>query len=194
MRHGKVVAGSLVAGLMMGLAVVTAGCGNSWANLTSERTADRGGTFGVAFVNNTPYRASFSFGAWDAWDKSPGAVSLNQLRVSANTTTATTNVPCRRNFAIGTQEYLDRVILTETDRSTQSFDADAFVAYVSFSSAPADSDLAALPTAGTARGVEKLLGADFSCGDEIIFTFVEDPDAEGGFRIDFVVVVDEIRQ
>jgi hypothetical protein len=179
---------------MAGLLAGVAGCGDLWQNLTTERTADRGGTIAVAFVNNTPYRASFSFGAWDAWDKSPGAVSLAQLRVEAGTATAPQSVPCRRNFAIGTQEFMDRVVVTRTDESTANFDPDVFVEGVNFSSAPTGSDAAALPTEGTARGVEKLLGVDFSCGDELVFTLVQDPDAEGGFRMDFELIVDVVRQ
>ncbi len=82
------------------------------------------------------------------------------------------------------------MIATNADK-TDTFDADAFDTVVHFSSAPSDSNAAALPTEGTALGREVLLGVDYSCADEIIFTFVQDPDAVGGFRIDFEVILDD---
>ena len=51
--------------------------------------------------------------------------------------------------------------------------------------------LEAVATVGTAVGLNKLVGVDFSCGDELIFTFRPDPDAEGGFRIDFQLIHDD---
>jgi len=86
------------------------------------------------------------------------------------------------------------VIATKTDEATTSFDADSFDTVVHFSAAASDSDAAALPTAGTALGVEKLLGVDYSCADLLVFTFTEDPDAEGGFRVDFEVILDQTNQ
>ena len=44
---------------------------------------------------------------------------------------------------------------------------------------------AALATAGTAEGIEVRLGVDYACGDQLIFTFVEDAEANGGFRIEY---------
>ena len=178
-------------GLLAGLS----GCGEVWLNLTKERTGDatRQGTIAVVFINNTPFRASFSYGLWDAWDKTPGQATLRQLRLEGNTSTAATTLSCQRNFAIGTQDFVDRVIETKGDQTT-TFDPDAFGTVVNFSSAPAASDAAALPTEGTALGVEKLLGVDYSCADGLIFTFVQDPDAAGGFRIDFEVILDQAQQ
>jgi len=156
-------------------------------NLTAERT----GNVTIQFINNTPFRAAFSYGSYDAWDKSPGPVDLQQLRLEAHTTSAAATVTCRRNVAVGTQDFVKRVLDTKTDQSTANFDADAFDSVVHFSSAPTDSTGAALPSAGTALGVEKLLGVNFGCANELIFTFVQDPDATGGFRIDFEVIRDK---
>lgn len=155
-----------------------------------NQTAERNGSITVAFVNNTPYRAAFSYGTYDPLDLSPqpGPTELQQLRLEAGTSSASVTVACRRTLAIGTQAYVDRAVANDADLAA-SFDADAFDAVVHFSSAPQDSDAAALPTAGTAAGVEKLVGVDFSCGDQLLFTFVQDPHAPGGFRTDFSVVV-----
>ncbi len=194
MKRGNIVAGAglvVAAGLLGNLC----GCGDVWLNLTKERTGDasRAGTISVVFINNTPHRASFSFGVWDAWDKSPGPAALRQLRLEGSTSSAPASLSCQRNFAIGTQDFVDRVLETKAD-DTATFDPDAFGTVVNFSSAPTDSDAAALPTEGTALGVEKLLGVDYSCADRLIFTFVQDPDAAGGFRIDFEAILDETQQ
>lgn len=173
-------------GFALGLLAAAAGCTpDLFDNLTKERT----GNISVSFVNNTPYRAAFSYGTYDAWDRSPGPVSLQQLRLAANSTSASTSVTCRRNLAIATPDFVERVIDTEAD-DTDTFDPDAFDTTVHFSSAPSDSDAAALPTAGTAEGIELLLGVDYSCADQVIFTFAEDPDRPGGFRIDYEVILD----
>jgi hypothetical protein len=148
----------------------------------------------MQFINNTRYRAAFSFGTWDASDRTPGPVTLQQLRVPANTSSTAATVPCRRNAAVGTKNFVDRVVATKTDQTTTTFDPDSFDKVVHFSAAASDSDAAALPTAGTALGVEKLLGVDYSCADLLIFTFWEDPDAEGGFRVDYEVVLDQVQQ
>jgi hypothetical protein len=84
---------------------------------------------------------------------------------------------------------LQRVLDTDGD-SAATFNPDAFVEGVNFSSAPLGSDADALPTAGTAEPVEVLLGVDYTCNDQLIFTFVEDPAARGGFRIEFSVIRD----
>jgi hypothetical protein len=82
------------------------------------------------------------------------------------------------------------VIETEADLSADEFVPEAFDTVVHFSSAPAGSTGEGLPTQGTAEGIERLLGVDYSCEDQLVFTFVQDPDAPGGFRIDYQVIVD----
>lgn len=160
--------------------VSTAGCTDFLAGFFEERS----GSVTVVITNNTPYRASFTIGSYDAFDLNPpGAVQMQQPRFEANTTSSST-FNCRRNLAIGTQNLLDRAIATGEDQA-DNFDPDSFVTVVNFSSAPADSDAAALPTNGTAAGREVRLGVDYACGDQLIFTFVEDATAAGGFRIDY---------
>jgi hypothetical protein len=182
-----VVSLGLMAAVVAGL-LATVGCLPAvFVNLTAERT----GSVTFIFINDTPYRASFSFGTYDAWDRLPETVTeLNQLRLEARTTSAPASVQCMRNAVIGTDEFVTRV-LNSGGAESPTFDVDAFDAVVHFSSAAADAPDAALPTVGTALGVEKLLGIDYSCADQLIFTFVQDPDAEGGFRIDFAVLQEE---
>ncbi|MGE0479676.1 MAG: hypothetical protein AB7Q17_04295 [Phycisphaerae bacterium] len=173
--------------LLLGLAtpLLMGGCGSAVNYLTEERS----GNITFIFVNNTSVRASFSFGTYDSLDRPDGPASLQQLRLEAMTSSAATNVTCRRNAVVGTQEFINRVIQTDGDEGA-NFDADAFDDVVHFSSAPQNSPLAAIATDGTAAGVDKLLGVDYTCGDTLIFTFNADPAAPGGFRIDFQVIQD----
>lgn len=185
-RKYKILPAVLIFATIVGLPT-TGGCVGSIAqNLLAEKT----GNVTVTFVNNTPYRAIVNLGAYDAWNRLPGEVDLEQLTIDPYTSSDPTTITCARNTAVGTDRLVQRVIATDTDQGT-NFDAELFDSVVRFSSAPAGTDAASLPTAGTAEGVEKMLGVDYSCGDQLIFTFIEDPDAEGGFRIDYEVILDE---
>lgn len=176
----------------LGAIVLTsaAGCFPStiWANQTKERT----GNITLLFINNTPYRAVFTCGTWDEWDRSPGPINLEQRNLDGNTSLAPLTLPCRRNTAIGSDLLVRRVIALERDLE-DSFRPEFFDTVVRFSRAPGGSDAAPLPTEGTAEGIGKLLGVDYSCGDQLVFTFEVDPDAPGGFRIDFEVILDNTR-
>lgn len=190
MRGRQALASLSLAGLMAAGLLAAGGC-PSW--LGSYLTAERTGNVNFQFINNTPFRASFSYGTWDALDKNPpGPVTLLQLRLAPNSSSTVSTAPCRRNAAIGTQDFIDRVLATRADEDID-LDEDAFGVNVNFSSAPADSDLAALPTEGTAAGREVVIGGEYSCGDRLVFTFEQDPTASGGFRIDFEVIKDELR-
>ncbi len=173
-----------------GLAAMWGGGGctaENYLNLTKERQ----GNVTFLFINNTGYNAAFSFGTYDAYDKTPGTANFEQLRLNAHTTSAAVSVPCFRNAAVGTEDFINRVLATDAN-DIDGFDPDAFDTVVRFSDAPAGSDASGLPTAGTANGIERLLGVDYSCADQLIFTFNEDPDAPGGFRIDFEVIADDL--
>jgi hypothetical protein len=155
---------------------------NFFAEVTGEVT--------FSFINDTPYRAVFSFGTYHDLDRTPGTVNLGQLRLEAHTASEPTALACAHNAIVGTQELVDRVFATGAD-DTPEFDVDALRDTVGFSSFPIDSAGAGLADVGYAEGLEVLLGYDFSCGDQLIFTFVEDETAPGGFRIDFAVLVSE---
>lgn len=169
------------------LAALLGGCPANYTNYLFEEIS---GNVTVQFVNDTDFRASFSYGAWNEFDRTPGPVTFDQLVIAPHTSSTLQTVTCRRNFAIGTQKFVDRVLATDADNVTD-FIPEAFATVVHFSDAPSDSDAASLPTVGTAAGLERLLGIDYSCADRLIFTFVEDPDAAGGFRIDYEVIMDD---
>lgn len=178
---------ALVLSLAAVLWISSAGCGQFISNQTAERT----GNIGVQFINSTPYRASFSFGTYDALDETPGPVALEQLRLDPNQTSAAVTLPCRRNMTVGTEEFVKRVLATKADQLAADFDPEAFSDKVNFSAADAGTPGSGLPTEGTANGFERLLGVDYGCADLLIFTFVEDGAAPGGFRIDYQVLVDD---
>ena len=185
MSSKTITVGLVLALVSIGFLSALVGCP---ATLLLNQTAERTGNITVTFINETPYRASFTFGTWDALDRSPpGPISFGQDRLEGMDSAQATQL-CARNFAVGTQDMYDRIVeaadLTEID-------VDAFDTVVHFSDAAAGSNLEAVATVGTALGIEKLLGIDFTCGDQLIFTFVQDPDAVGGFRIDYAVVPDE---
>lgn len=151
---------------------------------------ERSGNISYLFVNNTPFRASFTFGNYDPLDLPAGPVNFMQLRLEGFTSSAAIDLECRRIAAVGTPELVERIIRVMGD-SQDNFDADALSATVNFSAAPSTSEAAALPTAGTARGLERRLGVEFTCADRLVFVFQEDPSAPGGFRIDYSVIPDE---
>jgi hypothetical protein len=175
-------------GCVAALGWVQCGCNQTIvANLTKEKT----GNITVSFNNTTDFAAGFSYGTWDEWDRSPGAVNFRQLSVDGHAVSSQVTIACARNLAVGTQLLYDRVVDTKADDTT-SFIPEIFDTVVHFSQNLEDSSTTGLPTAGTAEGLELLLGVDYSCGDQVIFTFVEDPDAPGGYRIDHEVIQDRL--
>lgn len=169
------------------LVSLPAGCTSTFL---ANQTAPINGTIEIVFINDTPYRASFTYGIFDALDRTaPGDVAMSQTRIEAGQNETPAPVFCTRSFAIGTSEFINRALQANADKDAgAAFDPDAFSTKVHFSSAPADSPLAAVPIVGTAQGVEKLAGVDYNCLDRLIFTFRQDPDAAGGFRIDYQVI------
>lgn len=169
-----------------GIAAALSGCdGAALANLFEERA----GNVSVVIINNTPYRALLTLGAYDEMDRNPpGAVQTQQQRIEANTAISPLTVACRRNTAINTARLIRRLVDTS---ATATLDADLLDTVIRFSAAPSDSSAADLPTAGTAAPIEVLLGVDYTCGDQLIFTLSEDPNSAGGFRVDYSVIMDE---
>jgi len=164
------------------LVAFVSGCANFIANQTEERS----GSITVTFINNTRYRAAFTCGSYDPLDRDlpRGPVDLQQFRLEAGNIQDAVSFDCQRSFVIGTEGFIQRALdLQEDDQ--EGFDADAFDTVVHFSSAPLGSAAEALPTVGTAEGIETRLGVDYACNDELIFTFVEDATAPGGFRIEY---------
>ena len=178
--------------MMLSAGLVSFGGWGCAAELLQNQTASLAGNVSVIIVNDTPFRASYTFGTFNDLQRDPpGAVNFEQNRLAAGLSSPPSSLACGRDMAIGTTKLLQRVIDTNADQAALGFDEDAFSITVNFSDAPDGSGLEAVATVGTAAGLNKLVGVDFSCGDELIFTFRPDPDAEGGFRIDFQLIHDD---
>jgi hypothetical protein len=165
-------------------ALALVGCSGALiSNLTEESQSN----ISVLLINNTDFRASFTIGAFDDFDRNPpGQVSFQQPRVEAHTSAAPINFGCFRDVAIGSDKLLTRILATDGD-DMANFDPDTFVTGVNFSTAPLGSDGAALPDAGKGGARTVRLGVDYGCDDQLIFTFEQNDD--GTFRIDYSVVV-----
>jgi hypothetical protein len=175
-----------ILGLIAALLGGGSGCTQEFvANQTATRSA---GAVSVVILNNTPFRASLMFGSYDALDRADEApMSFQQARVEAFQTEGPREVQCRRNLAVGTDELMRRALQSNQDQQS-TFDPEIFFTTVNFSDAPNDSPAATLPTEGSARGREVLLGVHYTCADRVVFVLEQDEDAPGGFRIDFFVV------
>lgn len=152
----------------------------------------------IAFINNTPFRAIFTFGAYNQLDQTSIPTNFGQLRLEGNSSSAQIAQPCRQSFSVGGDELIRLLQANERDPNINITDPRALVRGVNFSSAPLGDPLEAEPTEGTAQGLTVLNNIDFTCArtdirDQtgtglLIFTFEQDAAAPGGFRIDFSFV------
>ncbi len=171
--------------------LAVAGCINFDAFVNNTKEIE--GQVGVVFTNSTIYNISFTWGTWNDLDRqTPRLVDIDQVRLSGLTSTDIRLLPCARNMAIGTDKFVDWVMLS-SEIDELAFEIELLNPVVHFSDAATDTDASTSPTVGTAEGVELLLGLDYSCDDQIMITFVEDPDATGGFRLEWAVIKDQNR-
>src|SRR5262245_50435651 len=78
---------------------------NAVVNLAAAQT-DFIGPFGqesprairIGFINNTPFRAIFTFGSYNQLDQDTVPTAFGQLRLEGNTSSATQTQPCRKTF------------------------------------------------------------------------------------------------
>lgn len=170
-------------------ALALVGCGEFWLNNTKKLE----GTVTVSFVNNTESDAVLTAAVWNDLDRpSERAVQFVQPRVLRLSRTDDFTLACARNLAIGTQQMVDWV-LESTALEDPEFDPAALNADVFFNREDDGSPAENAPVDGRAAGVGLLVGVDYSCGDRIVFTFEEDADVDGGFRVDYAVIRDENR-
>jgi len=152
----------------------------------------------VGFINNTPFRAIFTFGTYDQLNKNALPTGFGQLRVEGNTASAQISQPCRKTFSLGGAELIQLIEVNKDSPLITITDPAALVVGVNFSSAPAGDPLAAEPTEGTAEPVVLLNGVAFTClrtnirettgTGLLLFTFEQDASAPGGFVANFSFV------
>lgn len=149
----------------------------------------------VGFINNTPFRAIFTAGAYDQLNNETIPLNFVQIRLEGNATTAQIPQPCRGTYSVGGAELIRLIELNRNNPAVNITDPAALVVGVNFSNAPLGDPLEAEPTEGTALGVDNLVGVDFTCERTdirqatgtglILYTFEQDAMAPGGFRVDF---------
>jgi len=138
----------------------------------------------VAFINNSPFRAIFTFGSYDPLDQNTSPTGFGQLRLESGATSPVQNQPCRKSFSVGGEELIRLIDV----RNLTVNDARALIDGVNFSGAPLGDPLEAEATEGTALGRVDRAGVDFTCDSVLIYSLEQDATAPGGFRIDLQVL------
>lgn len=166
------------------------------ASLGGSTPGDRG-TVRLLFVNNTPFRAIFTYGTYDP-DNTDFAPVFRQFfvdstasnRLEGNSESTAKTLTCARVISLGGAEFIQRA-KDATDNATQVAAAseEAFTPGIAFSDKPLNDAEAGQGTAGTAPAVETFLGTDFQCGSLVIYTFEVDDTQASGFRVDTQVVL-----
>jgi hypothetical protein len=185
----------IVLPLVAGLGFVSAGCDiDNLLNQTASFGGDTAGqrsNFNYVVINNTPFRAIFTAGAYDDLDQKTQP-SIRQAgndpdgtTLEGNSSTPVLTAPCSRVFAIGTQQL---IFFVEENLEEADFDPDALVPGVFFSAGELGSEEGGTATEGVAPPLEVRLGADFPCNGLLVIRLEFDDVGPNGFRIDFEVI------
>jgi hypothetical protein len=184
-------------------------CQDAWVNTIfplGGNTPGGRGIMTVVFVNDTQFRAIFTFGTYDPQDQT-SVPQFGQFAVDPEQDETVFNrgldpdtvtpqgsfvVNCGRVFSLGGQELIDRI--NEQKDPTPVNQAPvveaALRAGVFFTSAPLDS-----PDANAVENFDirldpapSLLGVDYACDSLLIYTFEPDPDNPGQVRVRLDVI------
>lgn len=196
MRAATIVM-SIVAGSACGMnALLNSSSASSDFALPTGAPAPR--AIQVGFLNNTPFRAIFTAGAYDGLDDGTIPTNILQGRLEGNTASAQVAQPCRRVYSVAGDELIRLVELNRENPQVNVTDEAAMEPFVKFSGAALGDPLEAEATEGTAVGSVRNIGVDFTCARSdasqttgtglLIFTFEQDATAPGGFRVDFMFV------
>lgn len=185
--------------LAIGL-VGTAACGpygllGNATSLGGDTAGDRG-SIHVVFINNTPYRAIFTYGVYDTdstefgpefgqFVVDPSTSNPLEGRLEGNTTSSIITLDCARVFSIGGSELITRIKDKDLDVGA---DEEALVAGIGFSDKTLDDAQAGQATAGRADEVVTMQGTKFACDSLLVYTFTQDSTQASGFRVGFQVI------
>jgi hypothetical protein len=189
--------------VLMCLGVVAAtGCDfrdellHTTASLGGDTAGGRGNAEGL-FINETPFRVIFTFGAYDELDRDTEPVlrqfgsnpdNPNYDVLDGNTQTGIYTLPCHRVYSIGGAGLIARV---ERNLDASTYDADLLVEGAYFSTAASDSLEANTPTEGQADPIDSFIGVDFECGSMVIYHFeYNDAGGDPKFVIEQSVIAD----
>jgi hypothetical protein len=160
------------------------------ASLGGDLTSGRGNTE-VVFINNTPYRAIFTFGDYDNLDRDtvPNLLQFSSdsdtLSLEGNSETSIELVRCARVYAIGTPGLIARV---RANVNEDDFEEAALVPGVYFSDEDTDHEFADAPTRGRAAPHEAFIGSNFECGAMLIYRFEFNDAGPEEFVVEMTVI------
>lgn len=154
------------------------------------------GKIKVSFINNTPYRALFTYGVYDAQSTAftpqfgqmvvePRSSSSLDGRLEGNSTSSVFTLSCARVFSIGGIELISRIKDAKLD---SGLNEEAFVPGIGFSDKAIDDVEAGVATAGRIDEVVTYQGTQFPCDALLIYTFTVDTTQTGGVRVDLQVI------
>lgn len=156
---------------------------STFANLTAELT----GNINLLFVNNTSARVIFSMGTWNPLNRGfPFQAEFDQPQIEPASSSSLT-LPCDRLFAVGTQDLRDwiyQTFITDED----DFQDERLTPEIQFRLVDDDLSADSAPLLGTTAGFIMYVGNEFSCSDQIVMSFSEDPSQPGGYRVDVQVI------
>jgi hypothetical protein len=167
---------------------------NNTASLGGNSPGDRS-DIAVAFINNTPFRAIFTFGTYDPLNPDfepqfrqffvdPDADN----RLEGNSESDVFTFDCGRAMSIGHEQMIARIHDAGLNNE-EGVDATALQPGIAFSDRPLDDPDAASATAGRDGGVLTLQGAEYQCDSLLVYTFEVDATQPDGFRIDLTVTL-----
>jgi hypothetical protein len=156
------------------------------------------GTFRVVIENNTPFRAIFTYGAFDNTDErtspaffqfspntqvvAPGATAT----LEGDTNSGVITLPCARVFSMGSRSLIN-LIEENPGGLTDQIDREGLIDGIGFADAPLTASSAGIPNQGFAAGFEALLGVDFNCGSLLLASLEFNETGANRFRVNLTV-------
>lgn len=173
------------------------GCG-SFSHLTAtlggENAGDRG-QVRVILINNTPFRAVFTIGTFDALDRfsepdfEQFGLKDRERHLDGNSTSPILSIQCGGVFSVGGSRMLDLIERNRPDATTIDEATVEGVRLYELPSDATDGADAEPVLQGQAPALEALIGEDFACGSILVLYFeFDDADPGNSFRIDFRVI------
>lgn len=182
-----------VVALAMGVAACTPTAFiNNFSSLGGDTPGGRD-SIRIAFMNDTPFRAIFTFGTYDPLNQG-FTPRFNQFttnadrtrRLEGNSQSQDFTFVCGRMVSIGGKQLIDRIVEGQLDRD-EAVDQNALKPGIAFSDKPLDDPQAGEATAGTDEGIETLQGVEYECGSLLVYTLVQDAAQPDGFRVDLSI-------
>jgi len=164
---------------------------NNTASLGGDTPGSRG-NIGVAFINNTPYFASFTFGVYDPLDETgipessrfAADADTTLLRLERNSTSDFFPFTCGRVVSVGDHDFIEAIRARDPDA-----DLENLAEGITFSDLLLTDPNVQPFTVNGIPNQTQLLGTDFQCEAAVVFTFEMDATQPNGIRIDVDVIL-----